>query len=524
MANKKLFKSVSSKSNVKVQETNTVNRAGGVAYSLTDEHALAQLAVTGTFNNIFYADAEAQLKDILALAQKVRPEFLAKVAVYARESGFMKDTSALLLAVLAARDVNLFKKVFNRVVDNGKMLRNFCQIVRSGVTGRKSFGSAPKRLIRDWLDRRTDKQLLEDSIGNDPELTDIIKMVHPKPSTKSREAFYAYLMGKEHNVEALPENVKEFEAFKRAPKGSRNVPNVPFQLLTALDLSDAEWKKIAENAKWHMTRMNLNTFARHNVLTDSKMVSTLADRLKNPEDIKKSKVFPYQLFTAYLHVDSGLPNAIKNALQDAMETATKNVPHLRGKVYAAVDCSGSMSCPVTGHRKGATTRTSCNQVAALMAACILRNSDDADVIRFDTNAEVLSLNARDSVMTNCQKIGFNGGGTDCSSPLRLLNQRKAKGDLVVILSDNESWYNGASYGRGTGLQNEWAKYKQLNPKAKLVCIDLAAGAHSQAQSSSDVLNVGGFSDQVFEVISQFIENDGSPDFWTKKIEREITLS
>ena len=32
------------------------------------------------------------------------------------------------------------KAVFPRVIDNGKMLRNFVQVVRSGTVGRKSFG------------------------------------------------------------------------------------------------------------------------------------------------------------------------------------------------------------------------------------------------------------------------------------------------------------------------------------------------------------------------------------------------
>jgi len=31
-----------------------------------------------------------------------------------------------------------------RVINNGKMLRNFVKIVRSGVAGRKSLGTAPK--------------------------------------------------------------------------------------------------------------------------------------------------------------------------------------------------------------------------------------------------------------------------------------------------------------------------------------------------------------------------------------------
>ena len=40
----------------------------------------------------------------------------------------MKDMPALLAAILAVRDLELLAQVFPRVIDSGKMLRNFVQI------------------------------------------------------------------------------------------------------------------------------------------------------------------------------------------------------------------------------------------------------------------------------------------------------------------------------------------------------------------------------------------------------------
>ena len=528
MASKSLFKSASLTARTTPAVADTKNLAGGNAFSLADEAALAQMACTGTLGSTYYASAESQLTETVRLARAVSPEFLAKVAVYSRDKGFMKDSAALLLAVLFDRDVELklFKSVFPRVVDNGKMLKNFVQIVRSGQAGRKSFGTAGKKAIQNWLNSRSDAALFSDSVGNDPSLADVIKMVHPKGNTPARQAFYAYLIGKspKDGAGVLPEIVQKFEAFKVAPKGNRAIPErVNFQMLTALDLSEKEWAEMAKNMPWHATRMNLNTFARHGVLKDEKMVDLIANKLKNAEDIKKVKVFPYQLLTAYLNTGGDVPSKIKNALQDALEVATTNVPALKGKVAVAVDCSGSMGCPVTGNRKGATTVVNCNQVGSLMAASLLRVCDDITVMRFDTNAQKLTLNARDSVMTNTQKIGLNGGGTDCASPIRLYNQQKLKADVFIILSDNMSWCNGAYYGNSTGTSAEWLEFKRNNPKAKLVCIDLAAGTTTQAKSTPDVLNVGGFSDNVFEVVSAFIESNGSSEFWTDKINAEVVL-
>ena len=139
----------------RAKPSNIHNESGGRAYALSPEHALAQYAVTGTMHNTFYASAEEQLDTILSLVEKVSPEFVAKTAVYCRERGFMKDAPALLVAYLAKKDVGLMKTVFPRVVDNGKMLRNFVQIVRSGAIGHKSFGSAPKRAAQAWFASRS---------------------------------------------------------------------------------------------------------------------------------------------------------------------------------------------------------------------------------------------------------------------------------------------------------------------------------------------------------------------------------
>ena len=108
------------------------NAHGAPAYAYSDAHALAQVAVTGTFGGMFYQSPQEELEYVLDVAEAVEPKFLAQAAIYARQSGYMKDMPAVLLAVLARRDPVLFRAAFGRVVDNGKMLRTFVQVIRSG--------------------------------------------------------------------------------------------------------------------------------------------------------------------------------------------------------------------------------------------------------------------------------------------------------------------------------------------------------------------------------------------------------
>ncbi len=515
MANKNLFKSLVGKL---APATDARNEEGAPAYALTPKQALAQYAATGCLTQTFYAGAREQLAVVLELCEKVEPEFVAKTAVYARERGFMKDTPALLLAVLASKDVALLAKVFPRVVDNGKMLRNFVQVLRSGVAGRKSLGTAPKRLVRDWLEARDASAVFRASVGQSPSFADILKMVHPRPRDAEREALYGYMLGKVFRPESLPAVVREFEAFKAGERAV--VPDVPFQMLTALDLGKAEWTAIARRAPWQMTRMNLNTFARQGVFDQPGLAELVAQRLADAEQVKKARVFPYQLMVAYANAGEGVPCVVRDALQDAMEAAIENVPGVRGKVYVFPDVSGSMQSPVTGYRKGSTSAVRCVDVAALVAAAVVRRNPRAEVLPFEHEVvRGLKLNPRDSVMTNAQKLAsVGGGGTNCSAPLRLLNERKAEGDLVLYVSDNESWVD-ARAGRGTATMQEWSAFKRRNPRAKMVCVDVQPYSTVQANGPEDVLNVGGFSDEVFRVVADFASRKLNADHWVGVVER-----
>jgi 60 kDa SS-A/Ro ribonucleoprotein len=495
------------------------NEAGGAAYLLPARERLAQYLMTGTFNGTFYADAQAQLNVLLALAEELDAGFLAKAAIHARTRGHMKDAPALIAALLTRKDVQLAKTVFERVVDNGRMLRNYVQILRSGQTGRKSLGTAPKRLVQRWLEQADDRRLLNASVGNQPSLADIVKMVHPHPADASREAFYGWLIGKPVEETRLPEIVQAFEAFKR---GEGEMPDVDFRLLTGLPLSSQQWRRIARNAPWQMTRMNLNTFARHGVFADDdEMTGIIAARLRDAEAIRRARVYPYQLMTAYAHADPAAPLLVKEALQDALELSLENVPELDGQTWVLVDISGSMGAPITGHRRGATTAVRCVDVAGLIAAAVMRRNPGAGVVAFNTAARKLELNPRDSLVTHSRRIAdLLGGGTAVSSALAWLNREQARGDTVILVSDNQSW---ADTGNGaTATMREWEAFRQRNRHARLVCVDLQPYATVQAAPRADVLHIGGFSDAVFDLLASFTSGQMGYGLWVEQIE-EVKL-
>ena len=528
MVNKTLFPSLRG---ALTPAANTTNAEGASAYALSPRHQLAQLAATGCLSQTFYASAETELAEVLALAAQVDAEFVARTAVYARQAGHMKDMPSLLLATLATRDVALMAQTFGAVIDSGKMLRNWVQVLRSGVTGRQSLGSRPKKLVQRWLLNASEAQLLHASVGTMPSLADVVKMVHPKPDEAWRAAWFAWLIGKPHDEAALPPVTRAFEQYKRAALSgdaaavaALPLPAVPFQMLTALPLDSAQWARIAAQGSWQMVRQNLNTFARHGVFAQPGLAAQIAGLLRDPQAVARARVLPYQLLAAYHHTEAGVPGEVREALQDAMELALAQVPTLSGRVVVCPDVSGSMGSAVTGHRQGATSTVRCIDVAALVAAALVRRNPQTRVLPFEQGVVSLALNPQDSVMTNAAKLAaIGGGGTNVSAPLALLNKERAAVDLVVIVSDNESWIDHQRHG-ATETQRQWAALKARCPQAKLVCIDIQPRTTTQVVDAADVMNIGGFSDAVFGAMGRFVAGETGAAHWVAEIDKVVIAS
>ncbi len=100
--------------------------------------------------------------------------------------------------------------------------------------------------------------------------------------------------------------------------------------------------------------------------------------------------------------------------------------------------------------------------------------------------------------------------------------RWAVGDLVVYVSDNESWvdspYHGRFGGSATETMRQWEEFRQRSPRAKMVSIDLQPYGTVQAKERDDIANVGGFSDQVFRMIADVAHGGTTAGYWLRQVE------
>ena len=90
--------------------------------------------------------------------------------------------------------------------------------------------------------------------------------------------------------------------------------------------------------------------------------------------------------------------------------------------------------------------------------------------------------------------------------------------MVIFVSDNQSWMDAKARGATTTM-HYWAEIKRHSPQAKLVCIDIQPYASSQAADREDILNIGGFSDEVFNLLGLFANDQLNANHWVDVIDK-----
>lgn len=473
--------------------TDTTNEAGAPAYTVDGETLLAKLAFTGTLTPGFYLDGRAQLDNLVKVAGAVSPEYLAKAAVMAHEQGFIKDAPVVLLALLTKRDPALARRVARRIITNAKQLKNFTRVVRSGAGGRKSLGRVGRGIIAEYLRAKSPDQLLRDSVGKDPSLADVIRLAHYKP-TEAQASIVRWLVGAKDAVR--PDQLQQLDRFIA---GEGDPPNLPFFFF-----GGAGYDKLLERMSWQQVRQELSTFKRANLLQahdpNHEFTKRVVARLRDLESAQRGKAMPYQVLTTLEHLRSegGYPQSVLTALQDSLDFTVRSVPVFGGKVRIALDVSSSMVGAYVGK-----SNVTASLAGGVFVAAMLKKNPATELIVFAERALRVEGNVPDSIWTIAKSLPFTGGGTACGAALTEVGVTKP--DLIIMISDNQSW---ADWNRSdpSSLAEGWRKYRNINPKARMVCWDVTPSPSVQLPQLDSVLHVGGMSDAVFSLIRAWLDH------------------
>jgi 60 kDa SS-A/Ro ribonucleoprotein len=456
---------------------NTINLAGGRAFTQTAKLELVSVLLTTFLEDEFYRTEKQTTEKIRELITKVGdPRFVAKAALYARNTYGMRSVSHLVAGELAksvkgARwTKSFYAQVVRRPDDVMETLGYYLAVYGRPVPNslKKGLGAALAR----FDEHQVAKYRREHGAFK---MVDAVNLVRPKATPA---------LSKLVRGELAPAQTWET---KLTQAGAGETTE---QVAAA---KSQAWGELVRERKLGYLALLRNV---RNVLTQApELIDELCSQLTDERAVRKSLVFPFQFLSAVEVLKQGnLSGAsrVMDALNQAIDHSLANVPNFGGNTLVALDSSGSMAGrPQT--------------IGSLFAATLVK-ATGADLMLFSDDARYVSLNRRDTTLTAAQSIPFISGGTNFNAIFQRANRAY---DRIVILSDMQSWIGG-----GAPVQ-PFADYKtRYSVTPRVFSFDLKGYGTLQFPQER-VYCLAGWSDRVFEIMQKL---DRDPEALVRDVE------
>lgn len=494
------------KFNIFKRKANVVNNyEGAKAYKLTPEMELYSAVVTAGLSDNFYEKSDTRLARMQELMLKNNPEYVAKLAVYARNEMYMRSVPMVLAVELAKANSGnaVVSKTVNGVVkraDEITELLAYYQLAnnRNGVKKLNKLSKQIQKGLSEAFNRFDEYQFAKYNRATEVKLRDALFIVHPKAKDESQQEIFNKIATNELAVPYTWET--ELSALGQVKYENEKAK---------ADAVKEKWEELIDSGKiGYMALMrNLRNILDANV--SAAHVKKVCDYLSNENAVANSKQLPFRFLAAYREIKilkSEYVTMILNALEDAVVASAKN---LKGfdestRVLIACDVSGSMQKAVSAKSKvmlfdiglmlGMLMQSKCKRVVTGMFG------DKWKVINMP-NRGVLS-----NVDEYYKREGEVGYATNGYKVIDDLINRGVIMDKIMLFTDCQLW--DSKFG-GSSLEKSWKAYKQIAPNAKLYLFDLAGYGNTPLNiQRNDVCLIAGWSDKVFEVLHS-IENGES---------------
>lgn len=432
-----------------------VTHEGAPGYARDAKSELFLLAVANMVGeNTFYEKAGARDERYEALVAQVAVEdqdWTTRFLGWLRNEGNMRSASlvgaleaarALLAAKLpGARQV--VASVLQRADEPGEALAYW--------TSR--YGRAiPKPVKRGVADAATllysEYALLKYDTGSHGfRFADVLDLTHPSPSAPWQGDLFACALARRHNrdqtcaesLAMLAANARLRSAAAEDPTAMLDAEALKAAGMTWEDVLSLVGSKVDKALLWealipsmgYMALLrNLRNFDEAGVPDDVADVK-VAQRLADPEQVAKSRQFPFRFLAAHRNVPS---LRWGHALDKALTASLANVPALTGRTLILVDLSGSMQ-DRAGGRNSDMTRA---DVAKVFGAGLAMRTDPT-LVWFDTSSGRVDVPAGGSLLRLVESFPRAGGGTNTAAAVA---RWFAGHDRVVIVTDEQAAYDG----------------------------------------------------------------------------------
>lgn len=479
----------------------TVNHEGAGAFNLTPEMELYSAIATTMLSDANYESADDRLARIQLLVPVVKPEFVAKLAVYARKQMNLRTAPVVLATELAKihRGDDLVARTVENIVqrpDEIMELLAYYQVAnnRKAVKKLNRISKQLQKGLAGAFNKFDEYQFAKYNRSTEVKLRDALFLVHPKAKDETQQVL-----------------------FNKIAKQTLAVPftwETELSALGAQRFASEKAKKRAITAKWEELidsgKLGYMALLRNlrNILeaeVSSAHIKKAGKFLSAENAVANSKQLPFRFLAAWREL-KGISSSFKGYIMDALETAiTYSTRNMKGfdldtRVIIACDVSGSMQKPVS-----AKSKVLLYDIGLLLGMLLQSKSKNVVSGLFGDIWKIMSLPGRDvlaKVDAMYRREGEVGYSTNGYLVLRDLVQRAYVADKIMIFTDVQLWDSktGNASAQNT-MAYQWAAYKKIAPHARLYLFDLAGYGNTPLQVEKNGVHlISGWSDKVFDVM------------------------
>ncbi|WP_405673297.1 TROVE domain-containing protein [Streptomyces sp. NBC_01530] len=308
-----------------------------------------------------------------------------------------------------------------------------------------------KRGIADAVQRLySERSLLKyDTDSKGYRFGDVLNLVHaaPAPGKPWQGDLFQHALDRRHgNADEIPSSLKTLIARQGltslSVEGRREMLRMPDTLHNAAmtwealagwlqgPMDEAAWEAIIPSMGVMALARNLRNFDEAGV--SDEVAAQVCARFADPEQVAKSRMFPFRWWAAYKHAPS---LRWAHALEQALGHSLANVPRLKGSTLILVDRSPSMF-PGYGFSTPNQSDITLAEQAAVFGSALALRAAQPTLVEFGGSSKEIDVPKGGSVLKLIEKYGQNDG-TDIPSAIKqhfdLLRHNR-----IIIVTDEQT--------------------------------------------------------------------------------------
>jgi len=491
----------------KKKDKSVVNYEGAKAWKLSPEMELYTAVVTASLSKQFYEDTSGRLDRIIHLIKMVKPEFVARLAIYTREKMHLRSIPLVLLVELSKvhNGDSLVKNAVARVVQRADEITELLAYYQTANkrTEVKQLNKLSKQLQKGLglaFNKFDEYQFAKYNRKATVRLKDALFLVHPKAKDEGQQALFNKIA---NDALAVPYTWEvELSNVGQLNYDSNQQKEAAFR---------EKWEELIDSGRLGYMAMMRNLRNILQAKVSAKHIQKVATMLADAAQIRRSKQLPFRYLSAYRELeqlDFLHASYLMDALEKAVSVSAENIKgfDLDTRILLAADVSGSMFSTVSKRSK-----IRCYDIGLLLSMLMRNRSQSVITGIFGDTWKTVNL-PKQGILANTWKLnkmeGSVGYSTNGYLVIRSLIKRQKQLDKIFFFTDLQLW---DSKNAGNSLQKEWATYKrEVAPKAKLYLFDLQGyGQTPINMKQKDVYMLAGWSDKVFDVLAAIEAGSGA---------------